>query len=83
VEGTLAMLGVWRSPARLMVTRRGRPLHFGQAKEGWYFASGPEGLPGNPRGILDNTTRVLSFEGGELVLDGGVVGLDEKAHELL
>ena len=26
VQGDLAMLGVWRNPARLLVTRRGRPL---------------------------------------------------------
>ena len=43
-EGKLAMLGVWTN--RLVLVRNGNPLHFGEAEEGWYFASLATGLPG-------------------------------------
>jgi len=44
-DGGLVILGVWRRPARLLVVRRGRPLHWGQAREGFYFATMPYALP--------------------------------------
>jgi len=82
-EGGLAMLGVWRGPARLLVTRRGRPLHFGHGRDGFYFASLPEGLPGRVRSVADGSTRVLAYQDGELSLEGDVIRLaipDRHTH---
>lgn len=62
-RGDLAILGLWRKPARLVVVRRGKPLHGGQAREGWYFASLPEGLPGKPQMVADCGAHVLSYTG--------------------
>ncbi len=73
--GDLAMLGVWRSPARLLVCRRGRPLHFGHARRGFYFASLPEGLPGRAGAVANGTTRVLTYADGTLGLDGDALRL--------
>lgn len=73
--GDLAMLAVWRKPARLLVARRGRPLHFGQAAHGYYFASLPEGLPGRPGVVTDRTSRVLGYQDGELALVGQPIAL--------
>jgi glucosamine 6-phosphate synthetase-like amidotransferase/phosphosugar isomerase protein len=72
--GDLAMLGVWRSPARLLVCRRGRPLHFGQGHDGIYFASLPEGLPGQVKSVGDNSTRVLVYDDG-LRVEGEAIRL--------
>jgi glucosamine 6-phosphate synthetase-like amidotransferase/phosphosugar isomerase protein len=74
-EGELALLGLWRSPARLMVARRGRPLHFGRAAEGFYFASLPNGLPGRVQPVADATARVVAYEAGTLRFDGEAVRL--------
>ena len=74
-EGGLAMLGVWRGPARLLVTRRGRPLHFGHGRDGFYFASLPDGLPGRVKPVADCSTRVLAYQDGELSLEGDVIRL--------
>lgn len=68
--GDLAILGVWRRPARLLVVRRGRPLHFGEGRDGYYFASLPEGLPGRVMPVVDSCTRVLTFDTGGLHLAG-------------
>lgn len=73
--GDLAVLAVWRRPARLLVARRGRPLHFGQGRDGYYFGSLPEGLPGRPRAVADRTSRVLAYQGGELGLAGQPIAL--------
>jgi len=62
-HGELAMLGIWRDPARLLIARRGRPLHFGQDREGFYLASLPYGLPGKVKAVADHTARVLVFDG--------------------
>jgi glucosamine 6-phosphate synthetase-like amidotransferase/phosphosugar isomerase protein len=69
VQGDLAMLGVWRAPARILVTRRGRPLHVGQGQDGFYFASLPDGLPGQVKAVADRSTRVLAYD-GTLSMDG-------------
>jgi glucosamine 6-phosphate synthetase-like amidotransferase/phosphosugar isomerase protein len=61
VRGDLAILGLWRKPARLLVVRRGKPLHVGQGRDGCYFASLPEGLPGKAQLLPDCMTRVLSY----------------------
>jgi glucosamine--fructose-6-phosphate aminotransferase (isomerizing) len=75
VEGDLALLGIWRMPARILVCRRGRPLHFGHGRDGYYFASLPEGLPGEVKSVADHSTRVLAYEHGELRLDGEPIRL--------
>jgi glucosamine 6-phosphate synthetase-like amidotransferase/phosphosugar isomerase protein len=74
-QGDLAMLGVWRKPARLLVSRRGRPLHFGIARDGYYFASLADGLPGAVRQVPDRSTRVLTYRDGHLELEGKRVAL--------
>jgi glucosamine 6-phosphate synthetase-like amidotransferase/phosphosugar isomerase protein len=75
VQGDLAMLGVWRDPARLLLARRGRPLHFGTARHGYYFASLPDGLPGRVKVVIDRTTRVLAYENGGLHVEGDKICL--------
>ena len=75
VQGDLAMLGVWRAPARLLVSRRGRPLCFGQGRHGYYFASLPESLPGQIMAVADYSTRVLTYRDGALRLDGDAIRL--------
>lgn len=64
-RGDLAILGLWRRPARLLVVRRGKPLHLGQGRDGAYFASLPEGLPSKPQTVADGTTRVLEYVADE------------------
>jgi amidophosphoribosyltransferase len=65
-EGRLAVLGVWKDPARLLIVRNGNPLHFGQTRGGFYFASLPEGLPGKVVAIRAAYSGVLTYHGGEL-----------------
>ena len=73
--GDLAMLGLWRKPARLLVTRRGWPLCFGLGRDGTYFASLPQGLPGQVKALVDHSTRVMAYEDGALHLDGDAIRL--------
>ena len=76
-QGDLAMLGIWRDPARLLIARRGRPLHFCQDREGFYLASLPQGLPGKVRSVADRTARVLTFDGiGSLESDAVRIGAE-------
>ena len=74
-EGDLAMLGIWANRARLLVCRRGRPLHFSTGRGGYYFASLAEGLPGKAKMIADRRTRVLVYRDGDLNLDGKSIEL--------
>jgi len=73
--GELALLGIWREPARLLVSRRGRPLHFGQSPGGFYLASLPEGLPGQAKQVIDRSTRVLVYDGTCLQLESKPIRL--------
>lgn len=73
--GDLAMLAIWRKPARLLVARRGRPLHVGQGRDGYYFASLAAGLPGRAQAVPDRTSRVLAHRDGELDLVGQPIAL--------
>ena len=75
VIGDLAMLGVWRDPARILISRRGRPLCFGQGHSGLYFASLPEGLPGDVKAVGDYSVRVLAYADGMLRADGDAIRL--------
>jgi glucosamine--fructose-6-phosphate aminotransferase (isomerizing) len=65
-EGPLAMLGLWRRPARLLVVRRGKPLCFGETASGFYFGSLPGGLPGRVIAVADGHAGELSFDRGRL-----------------
>jgi len=73
--GDLAMLGLWRDPARILIARRGRPLCFGRGRDGFYFASLPEGLPGEVKAVADYSTRVLAFRDGAVGLEGAAIRL--------
>jgi glucosamine 6-phosphate synthetase-like amidotransferase/phosphosugar isomerase protein len=64
--GDLAVLGIWRNPARLLIARRGRPLHFGEGRTGYCFASLPEGLPGRVYAMPDHSAHVLTHENADL-----------------
>ena len=72
-NGNLAMLGLWRDPARLVIVRDVRPLHFGETKGGFYFGSLPEGLPGSPKSLPDGYAGVLTFDGRDLELAAGPI----------
>jgi len=74
-DGGMAMLGIWRKPARLLVCRRGRPLHFGHTRGGFYFASLPIGLPGHVQAVAGRSTRVVAYEDGALSFDGEAIRL--------
>ncbi|MCX7669674.1 MAG: class II glutamine amidotransferase [Anaerolineae bacterium] len=65
-EGPLALLGLWRSPVRLLVVRRGNPLCFSETPGGFYFASLPGELPGRVLSITDEYAGVLAYQDGEL-----------------
>ena len=62
-EGPLAMLGLWRTPARLAIVRKGKPLCFSETAGGFYFASLPGGLPGRVMAVKDHYAGVLAFDG--------------------
>lgn len=74
--GELAVLGLWRNPSRLLVVRRGRPLAFGQCRAAYYFASLPTGLPGLPQDVADRAAYVVTYQDGQLRMDGHPVGID-------
>lgn len=80
-EGTMALMGLWSRPARLLVARRGRPLHFGQAKEGCYLASLAPGLPGEARAVPDDSARVLLYADAALCLEGDRIDLPASPAE--
>lgn len=65
-EGPLAMLGLWRRPARLVVVRSGKPLCFGETAAGFYFGSLPGGLPGKVIAVADGHAGELTFDRGRL-----------------
>lgn len=60
VHQPLVMLGLWTRPARLVVVKRGNPLHQGLTKAGTYFASLPDELPGKPTSIRDRSVHVFT-----------------------
>jgi glucosamine--fructose-6-phosphate aminotransferase (isomerizing) len=65
-NGPLAILGAWRSPPRLLIVRRGKPLHFGETADGLYLASLPNGLPGRVLPVAEDRVCVLVSEKGQL-----------------
>ena len=60
--GKLAILGVWRKPARLLIVRRGNPLCMGETKDGCYFGSLPGALPGHVRSLPNYEASVIGLE---------------------
>ena len=73
-EGRLAMLGLWRRPARLVIVRNGKPLAFGQTAGGYYFGSLPGELPGKVMSITDRYAGVLTYRDGRLFHDARTIG---------
>ncbi len=67
-EGALALLGVWRGPARLLIVRQGNPLHFGDSHDGCYLGSLAAGLPGRVLPVADECVRLLVYDAGGLRL---------------
>ena len=65
-EGRLAVLGLWRNPARLLVVRNGNPLCFGETPGGFYFASLPGELPGRVFSITDQYAGILVYQDRQL-----------------
>lgn len=61
-EGALALLGVWRAPARLLVVRQGNPLHFGESHDGCYLGSLAASLPGRVLPVADEGVRLLVYD---------------------
>ena len=72
--GRLAILGIWRNPARLLIVRNGNPLSFGETDNGYYFGSLPGGLPGLVTSINDRYTGVLTYKGGEFRHEAYAIG---------
>lgn len=67
VEGAAVMLGLWAKPWRMILARRGNPLHVMHDAHGnVYFASLPDALD-SPQRIIDNTVRLISRRNGQLV----------------
>ena len=73
-EGSLAVLGLWRNPARLLIVRSGNPLCFGETGGGLYFGSLPEELPGKAVSLTDRYAGVLVYQQGELGHDAYSIG---------
>jgi glucosamine 6-phosphate synthetase-like amidotransferase/phosphosugar isomerase protein len=63
-EGELAILGIWRKPARLLIVRNGKPLCYGRTADGYYFASLDRELPGRVRHVPDEQVSVATFASG-------------------
>ena len=70
-EGSMAVLGLWTNPVRLLVMRSDRPLHFAEDKAGFYFASLSEGLPGKSWMLRNHRAYKLSPAGGKLYMEIG------------
>lgn len=71
-EGPLVVMGLWTRPLRLLVVRRGKPLHVAvDGNRNVYFASLPGALEASRRlstadRLLDNTARVVRVVNGDL-----------------
>jgi len=59
----LAVAGLWRSPQRLLVVRRGNPLYWAERREGFYFGSTSGGLGRRPPAFPDQRAISFSFRG--------------------
>ena len=77
--GGLALLGIWRNPTRLLVVRDGKPLHFGETRHGFYFASLPDELPGTIQAINHGYAGVLTWGTTGLQLVGTALDRPQAA----
>jgi len=68
-HGTLALLGLWNDPPRLLIIRRGRPLALSETNDGFYFASLPKGLPGHRFAMRDNFAALVTLSEHGLELE--------------
>jgi hypothetical protein len=68
----LAMLGLWRSPAKLIAVKRGNPLCLAETPRGYYLGSLLAGLPGDAHPLRDDVA---------LVFTGGRAGAEMVARE--
>lgn len=68
-HGDMAVLGLWTDPVRMLIIRDVRPLHFGEDKRGFYFASLAEGLPGKPVPMRNGRVVKLSLDGRQLFME--------------
>lgn len=57
VDSPLVLCGLWSRPAQLVIVKKGNPLSIGMSEKGdhYYFASLPEGLPGEVVAPKQNT----------------------------
>lgn len=61
---SFAMLGLWKSPGRLVIGRAGNPLHIAKTDAGYYFASLPDALPRGATSIKNHSVMLFSRQGG-------------------
>lgn len=73
-QGPLALLALWHHPVRLVVVRRGNPLCVSQTRRGVYFASLPQGLPGQVFSVADGHAALVHPR-------DGIVGRKELSRE--
>lgn len=67
LAGPAVVLGLWTRPARMLIVRRGRPLHVVRDDDGSiYFASLPAALH-DPDRFQDNTARIIEMRCGGVV----------------
>lgn len=54
-ESSLAMMGLWARPNRLIAIRRGNPLHVGEVAGGYYLASLDKAMPSAVASLPDSS----------------------------
>lgn len=66
-RSALALMALWRSPGRMIVGRaKGQPLHFGEAREGYYLGSLAAGLPA-AKSLTDDSLLTFRITNGRAV----------------
>lgn len=68
-QGSMAIMGLWTNPVRMLILRDERPLHFGEDERGLYFASLAAGLPGRVNLLRNRKAYKLMSDKGELYMD--------------
>ena len=59
MSADFAMLALWARPARMLIARRGNPVHWSEDAEGYYVASLPDALR-KPVALKDGTVGVFT-----------------------
>ena len=70
-----AMLGLWK-PGRMIIARRGNPVHIGATKSGVYLASYADALPGHVKRMQDDHVIDARRIGGKLVMQSHEIPSD-------